>query len=195
MKVFLMIISFLLSLSLSSQNIVEIEEYLKNEYPYSETISSNQPQYVSNSIAFFNDSILAKYQYHIDLFQIKFRELIGWMVEEYKAILLLDNRQGKTFIIFPFDLRNPKSEVVSYFEDKYIEQEDLEKYCHSIANIFLTMGILSKPRLSKLQKISNNQYQISYIVNFVNREKVYRNLIFTFDKLYLKQIQIINPSS
>ncbi len=195
MKVFLMIMFFWFPLFSSSQNIAEIEEYLKKEYPSSETVSSNQPQYVNNSIVLLNDSILSKYLGTIDIFQIKYRELIGWMVEEYKAIVLSDNSREKYFIIFPFDLRNPKSEAISYFEEKYIEQEDLDKYCHSIANMFLTMGILSKPRLGKLQKISNNQYQISYIVNFVNRETVYRNLIFTFDKLYLKQIQIINPFS
>ncbi|WP_165044772.1 hypothetical protein [Dysgonomonas sp. ZJ709] len=195
MKVFLMIISFLFPLFSSSQNTAEIEKYLKKEYPYSETISSNQPQYVNNSIVLLNDSIWSKYQDTIDIFQIKYRELIGWMVEEYKAIVLSDNSRGKYFIIFPFDLRNPKSEAISYFKEKYIEQEDIEKYCHSIANMFLSMGILSKPRLGKLQKISDNQYQISYIVTFVNREKVYRNFIFTFNKLYLEQIQIINPSS
>ena len=194
MRTYILIVHLMLPLFLFAQSRSEIESYLVKKYPYSDTISSLKPQYLKNSLVPLNDSTLSKYQSNVDLYQASLRELICWMPDEYKIVVVSDNNKGAFFIINPLDMRSTMHEAISYFDGKYIAQEDIENYCYAVANMLHAIGMSANTRLGKLEKIEDNQYQIPYLIKNGEREKVYRNIIFTFDKLYLVQIRIVNPT-
>lgn len=191
---FILIISF--TQFICGQEYKKIEGYLEHKYPFSNTISNTKSQYISNSIKPLNDIILGKYLNGVDLYQVTFRTLIGWMPKEYNAILLSDYKsvEDEYYMIYPPELFSSDSAAISSFEKKYIEKQDIEKYCTAFVNLFIKISFFLEPKLNKLQKTPSGNYTISYNI-FHGSERTLKIFVFVFDNLYLKEIKILNPQS
>lgn len=196
MRSTLLILTILFTQFSNGQESKKIECYLEHKYPFSNIISNTKSQYVSNSIKSLNDTILGKYLSDVDLYQVTFRTLIGWMSEEYNAIVLSDYKsvEDEYYMIYPPELFSSDSAAISSFEKKYIEKQDIGKYCTAFVNLFIRISFFLEPKLNKLQKTPNGNYIISYNI-FHGRERTLKKFVFVFDDLYLKEIKILNPQS
>ncbi len=196
MRSTLLILTILFTQFICGQEYKKIEGYLEHKYPFSNTISNTKSQYVSNSIKPLNDTILGKYLSGVNLYQVTFRTLVGWMGEEYNAILLSDYKscEEKYHMIYPPELFTSDSAAISFFEKKHIEKQDIEKYCTAFVKLFIKISFFLEPKLNKLQKTPNGNYTISYNI-FQGSERTLKKFVFVFDNLYLKEIKILNPQS